>query len=118
MSETTIQQEILDLLGEKCELYGLRVGPFGMFWRNNTGALKHGRIRFGLPGSPDIVGIVNGRYVGIEVKQPKQPSKTAKQNQDAYKAYCDKFGGLYRIVDNAADALEWVRSIFRFTTVR
>lgn len=42
-------------------------------WRNNSGALKdeHGRlVRFGLPGSADIIGIVgpSGRFLALECK--------------------------------------------------
>lgn len=43
-------------------------------WRNNTGALKAGRrfIRFGFPGSSDILGILpDGRFLAIECKREK-----------------------------------------------
>jgi hypothetical protein len=43
-------------------------------WRNNTGALKIGRrfIRFGFPGSSDILGILpDGRFLAIECKREK-----------------------------------------------
>jgi hypothetical protein len=46
-------------------------------YRNNSGGLggeRQGRevvCRFGALGSPDIICVVDGRYVGIEVKQPK-----------------------------------------------
>ncbi len=40
-------------------------------WKNATGAVKIGErfLRFGMRGSPDIIGIAeDGRFVGIEVK--------------------------------------------------
>lgn len=58
----------------------LAVSPLGLAWPNNTGALKvDGRmIRYGLPGSSDILACINGRLFGIEAKvagdawRPKQ----------------------------------------------
>ena len=45
--------------------------PESMFWRANTGvAVTPSRnvVRFNLPGTPDIVGVLRGRGVGIECK--------------------------------------------------
>jgi hypothetical protein len=42
-------------------------------YRNNSGAFKRDDghfYRFGALGSPDIVCVVNGQYVGVEVKAP------------------------------------------------
>lgn len=58
----------------------LAVSPLGLAWSNNTGALKvDGRmVRYGLPGSSDILACINGRLFGIEAKvgrdawRPKQ----------------------------------------------
>lgn len=41
------------------------------FWRNNSGAMKTpggGFVRFGTPGSPDIVVVKDGYFIGLEVK--------------------------------------------------
>ena len=42
-------------------------------WRNNTGALRteRGFMRFGVPGSPDIFAVKDGKLYGIEVKRGK-----------------------------------------------
>ena len=41
-------------------------------WRNNSGALKGGRLRFGLKGSSDILGLLpNGRFLAVECKREK-----------------------------------------------
>ena len=41
-------------------------------WQNNSGAYKRGKsyIRYGFPGSPDILGCLppNGRILGVECK--------------------------------------------------
>ena len=45
----------------------------GVFcWRNNSGGTKvNGRfMRFGMAGSPDIIGIVAGQFFAVEVKAP------------------------------------------------
>lgn len=42
------------------------------FYRQNTGGMKKGKhfVRFGVKGAPDIVAVLKGQYVGIEVKRP------------------------------------------------
>lgn len=44
------------------------VNYYGFFWRNNTG--QRGGVRFGLPGSADIIGVSCGLFIAIEVKRP------------------------------------------------
>ena len=57
--------------------------PDGMFWRANTGvAVTASRnvVRFNLPGTPDVLGVLRGRAVAIECKtgsgrlRKKQPN--------------------------------------------
>lgn len=67
-------------------------------WKNATGVARafdnpDRVISFGLPGSPDIIGIMKGgRWLGIEVK-----TSNAKQSkeQKKFQAMIEKFGGLY-----------------------
>lgn len=67
--ESEIQSAILDYLRRFKHI---------MCWRNNSGAFVKGEhfVRFGLKGSPDIIGILpDGRFLGIEVKRPgKHPT--------------------------------------------
>ena len=63
--ETALQHDILKYL----ELRGI------FAWRNNSGFLKIGSrvVYLGPCGSPDIIGMMpDGRFLGIEVKQPKK----------------------------------------------
>lgn len=67
-TEAGTQKAILDYL-KKRNIFA---------WRNNTGAVKVSRangssgfIKFGTPGSADIIGIYKGRFLAIEVKGPK-----------------------------------------------
>lgn len=75
----------------------------GIFhFRNNTGATKIGGryVRFGAPGSPDIVACVNGQFVGIEVKRPGGKLSEA---QEAVQNALHRAGGHYLVVRDVSD---------------
>lgn len=66
MKETALRNQCLEYLG--------RIGIVA--WKNNSGALENSKgnfIRFGQPGSPDILGIIppDGRMLCIENKVGK-----------------------------------------------
>lgn len=72
-------------------------------YRNNTGAFKTERggfIRYGTPGSPDIVCCFKGRFIAIEVK-----SKIGKQSdsQKFFQENLEKAGGYYFIARSISD---------------
>ena len=80
LRESDVQRCILDWLCLK------RIFHF----RSNTGAMTrdykgHRRfIRFGTPGCPDIVCVIKGCFIGIEVKRPgakQTPEQAAFQDQ-------------------------------------
>lgn len=79
-----------------------------MAWRNNTGAYKTEDgtyIRYGLKGSPDIIGILNdGRFLGVECKSGKNDIKGS---QIDFKEQVEKRNGVY-IVAWSTDDLEKV----------
>ena len=65
----TTEAEVVGSCLNGLELMGIEA------WRNNTGALKDraGKryIRFGKPGSSDILGILkDGRFLAVECKRP------------------------------------------------
>jgi hypothetical protein len=74
MKESNIQQLI--------RLEASRLGC--ILWRNNTGMLRNDKgtpVRYGLcEGSSDLIGIYKGRFVAIEVKQPKKKPTCAQIN--------------------------------------
>lgn len=83
--------------------------PRCTFWRCNTGvaADKTGRrIRFGVPGQPDIQGCAAGRWVGVEVK-----SATGRQSseQRAFQDRIQNAGGVYLVVRSADEAVAAVK---------
>jgi hypothetical protein len=119
--ETKILKEILLALGQHPDL---RV------WRNNTGMLWSGAkvrkveragmvkaekgdiliksgypVRFGLPGSADILGLISpsGRLIAIEVK-----TETGKQSeqQKAFAKMIKRMGGVYILARSADEAVK------------
>lgn len=87
-TEKETQKAILEFLAVK-----------GIFhYRNNSGALPIGQggntrfIRFGAVGSPDIICVVKGLYVGIEVKGEKGKLSP---NQISFREALVRAGGIY-----------------------
>lgn len=98
MRESCIQARILAALSREFH-------PRGIFWRQNAGKIKSERgqwVILGPPGIADIVGIIDGRAVFIEVK-------TARGNQrDAQKKFqkaAEKAGGIYIIARSSEEAI-------------
>lgn len=95
VKETEIQAAILDYLRLK--------GHF--FWRNNSGAFKTERggfYRVGTPGAPDIIGCVNGKFVGLEVKTTKG---RLSDDQEAFAHLLRGVGGQYHVVRSIDDVI-------------
>jgi hypothetical protein len=120
-SEAEILKEILLALGQRSDM---RV------WRNNTGMLWSGAkvrkveragmakvekgdiliksgypVRFGLPGSADILGVIapSGKIIAIEVK-----TETGKQSaqQKAFAKMIRRMGGVYILARSADEAVK------------
>ena len=87
----------------------------GIFaWRNNSGAVvssytrkgdgktKSRFIRYGYPGSGDIIGLLpHGRFLSIEVKKPgSRTEPKRKEAQEAFAARIRASGGLALRVDS------------------
>ena len=79
-------------------------------WRNNSG--MRGHTRFGLhsrkrlTGSPDIVGIVAGRFIGLECKTA---DGTVSDEQRDFMADIRVAGGYAAVVRSMSDALEAIQ---------
>lgn len=83
--------------------------PGVLAWRNQSGALRNATgqlVRFGAPGSPDVICIVAGRFVGLEVKQP---GGRLSERQQRWQAACRAAGGVYERVETPEQALAVVR---------
>jgi len=96
-SEKSVMSEVMQALSGRGDLRA---------WRNNVGAARDGGrfVRFGLPGSADITGILNdGRRLEIEVKAP---GGRLSEKQKNFGAMIQKFGGVFFVVRSAAELLE------------
>lgn len=79
-------------------------------YRQNTGAFKTpegAMYRFGAVGSPDIVCVRDGRYIGIEVKQP---GKNLSKYQEAFKEELTKAGGHYFVATCLEDVINYFKA--------
>lgn len=102
--EAIIQRRILAALAAAFH-------PHGIFWPHPTGMAwtRDGKrpIRYGLPGSSDIVGCLAGRWVGIEVK-----TETGKQRdaQIAFQRVIEVAGGIYIVARSPEEAVDQLRA--------
>ena len=89
-------------------LEALSAIPGVLVWRNNTGAYKVASrfIRYGLcPGSSDVIGLANGRFLALEVKTP---IGKVTEDQERFLAAVNTNGGIGRVVRSVAEAKEVV----------
>lgn len=97
MTESEIQKNIMKVL-EACGIF---------HWRNNSGA--RGGVRYGCPGSPDIIAILpGGTFLGIEVKTPSGKQSSI---QAAFQHLVEEAGGLYIIARSVNDVLSFLVSL-------
>lgn len=105
MSEQQLQNEILRMIGASFP-------DSARAWRNNSGALKDqsGRlVRFGCPGSPDILGIAKGGiWFGIEVKTEMGRMSEAQKN---FRNMVLSMGGHYACVRSINEAWDFLHQI-------
>ena len=102
MSETPLQRAIQEAL---CWLPGVAI------WRCNTG--RRGRVQFGLRdlrgqvvGTPDLIGLVDGRFLALEIKVPggrTEPARAAAQQ--ARRDEIRRLGGIAAEVRSVAEAV-------------
>lgn len=104
MKEREIQKRILVRLSKEFH-------PHGFFWTVDTGVAKSmdGKrtIRFGLPGQPDIQGMLDGRWIGIEVKKP---GGRQSEKQKKFQKAVERAGGVYLLVDDVEEAIRALKS--------
>lgn len=81
-------------------------------WRNNTGARKIGKhfVRWGVPGSADILALRNGVFLSLEIKRPgSRTHKVRKAQQEQWADEVRRHGGLaltVRSLDELRQLLE------------
>lgn len=80
----------------------------GIFhYRQNSGVdQSQGRwVRYGTPGAPDIIVVIRGCFIGIEVKDIK-PSAKLNENQERFKARLEIAGGVWITARRLEDVTE------------
>jgi hypothetical protein len=95
MNESDVQRQILDYLVLKRIFH----------YRNNSGAFDNGHggfYRFGAPGSPDIICVIGGQYVGIEVKAKKGRQS---EHQKDFQKRLETAGGKYVLAYSLDDVI-------------
>lgn len=76
------------------------------FWRNNSGALRTmsgGFMRFGTPGSPDLIVIKDGYFIGLEAKAGSGRQSPV---QKAFEKMIKDNGGEYYVIRSVDDLKE------------
>lgn len=82
--------------------------PGTWVWRANTGAARgeNGRvIRFGFPGQADLLGLVNGLFLGVEVKGPDGQQS---EDQLEFQRRVVDAGGIYLLANDFITTLRHV----------
>ncbi len=101
-TEKEIENAILDRL---------KIVPNSFFWKNNSGGIfdpkarvfRKNTNRHIIKGVPDILGLIAGRFVGIEVKKPK-PNKTyPSKDQKVFIEKVESVGGIAFIARSVED---------------
>jgi hypothetical protein len=97
-----------DLVSEILLAYG--ADPRWRLWRNATGvarAYSGGQIvRYGLVGSPDIIGILSGGvFIGLECKTG---NAVQSKEQKAFEKMILQMGGRYRVIRTVGAAGEFL----------
>ena len=115
MKESQIQKEILHWLSlqPKDQMFS---------WRMYTGPIVRGNPLKGktfftpnpCPGLPDIIVIIKGRCVGLEIKQPKGRQST---EQKTFEQAIKKAGGFYFLIRSLDEAIQAIDSIKHLTEI-
>jgi hypothetical protein len=109
-TEKEIESAILDLL---------KTVPYGFFWKNNSGGVFDPTKRVFrkntnphiINGVPDILGLIDGMFIGIEVKKPK-PNKTyPSKDQKAFIAKVESVGGIAFVARSVQDIEEFLENL-------
>lgn len=82
-------------------------GALGLAWRNNSGGIKVGKrfIHLAPKGSPDIIGVIEGLFVGVETKVKGGKLSDV---QKMFKQNIEVNGGVYILAHSLDEFLkEW-----------
>lgn len=82
--------------------------PDVTIWNHPTGSAVSGVgawLRFGLPGSPDIVGFTDGGlFIGLEIKTPGPNGGRQSEQQRSFETTANRRNAFYAVVRSVEDA--------------
>ena len=89
----------------------VNVLPGARFWRNNVGVDSERGVRYGLGiGSADLVGVVHGTFVALEVKTT---TGRVSDDQTRWLDAVRRCGGVAEVVRSVEDAVRVVQGVSR-----
>jgi hypothetical protein len=100
VKESEIQRQILDYLTLR-RIFHYRQNS-GAFVFPETGTHKRRFFKAGVLGAPDIICVIKGQYVGIEVKAPKGKQS---EHQKAFQQTLEAAGGRYVLAYSLEDVI-------------
>lgn len=114
-SEAQIQKTIIEWLQwNKIFHYRQNSGGFLKEYTRKNGSPGKSMVRFGRPGSTDILCVKHGIYIGIEVK-----SKTGKQDPDQviFQKDLERAGGIYLLVRSSEEVEKFFKNFHQTTNL-
>lgn len=104
--ESDIQREICDWLSTK-SIFFWRSNNVPVFAKSNDGKMRFRALpKYTPKGLPDIIAIVNGIFIGIEVKRP---GEKLRPGQNDFQMKCCDNGGKYLVVHSIEEMKECYR---------
>jgi hypothetical protein len=104
------ESDIVREVGETLQKHGVffwRTNNIPVFGKNNAGKMTFRAMpRFSRKGVPDYICLVNGKFIGLEVKAPNGKMRS---EQDIFMRETFANGGHFAIVRSSEDALNAVR---------
>lgn len=109
-----VKQTVSEKDLQKCILEYLTMQNI-FHYRNNSGAARVGNrfIRYGTVGSPDIICVIKGLFVGIEVKGQSKNGQWGKQSdgQIEFQKNLEKAGGKYILAKSLTDVINGIGKV-------
>ena len=104
MEKAILERDILnDVCGylKENRFFFWRSNNIPVFGKNNGGKMTFRSMpRHSMKGVPDIIVVVEGQFLGIEVKRPKAKLRP---DQNIFKGLCEAHGGKYHVVYSLDD---------------
>jgi hypothetical protein len=98
--EKDIQRDVCEWL-DRMGFYFWRSNNIPVFGKNNGGKMTFRALPKYTPrGLPDIMVILHGKFIGVEIKQP---STKLSEHQVAFQSFIEKAGARYYVVRSVED---------------